>query len=52
MWGFEDGLRQTIAWYRDNPDWWHHVKSGDYRHYYERLYGARLRAASEPTGGA
>ena len=19
---FADGLRDTIAWYRDNPDWW------------------------------
>ena len=34
------------------PSWWHHVKSGDYRDYYERLYGARLRAAGERTGVA
>lgn len=28
---FETGLRATVAWYLDNPDWWQHVLSGDYR---------------------
>jgi dTDP-glucose 4,6-dehydratase len=51
-WNFEDGLHQTIAWYRDHSEWWRHVKSGDYRGYYERLYGARLRGAGERTGAA
>ncbi len=50
--GFEDGLQRTIAWYRDNAEWWRRVKSGAYRKYYERLYGARLRAAGERTGAA
>jgi dTDP-glucose 4,6-dehydratase len=52
IWEFEAALRQTIAWYRDHPEWWQHVKSGDYRKYYEHLYGARLRAAGARTGGA
>ena len=38
----EDGLRETVAWYRDNPAWWQHIKSGEYQSYYERQYGARL----------
>lgn len=46
---FEDALQQTIAWYRDNPAWWQRVKSGDYRSYYERMYGSRLRTASDRT---
>jgi dTDP-glucose 4,6-dehydratase len=50
VWGFDEGLRQTIAWYRDNAEWWRHVKSGEYRAYYERLYGARLRAGGERSG--
>ncbi|MER7670870.1 dTDP-glucose 4,6-dehydratase [Kitasatospora sp. NPDC096128] len=25
---FEDGLAATVAWYRDNPDWWKAVKYG------------------------
>lgn len=35
----EEGLRRTVAWYRDNGDWWKRVKSGEYRDYYERQYG-------------
>ncbi|MBA2809518.1 MULTISPECIES: dTDP-glucose 4,6-dehydratase [Streptomyces] len=26
--GFEEGLAATVAWYRDNPDWWKTVKHG------------------------
>ncbi|GAA4227722.1 dTDP-glucose 4,6-dehydratase [Actinomadura meridiana] len=26
--GFEDGLAETVAWYRDNPAWWKAVKHG------------------------
>jgi dTDP-glucose 4,6-dehydratase len=42
---FGDGLAATVAWYRDHRSWWEAVKSGAYRDYYERTYGARLRAA-------
>ena len=28
---FEDGLRQTIEWYKDNRIWWENVLSGKYR---------------------
>ncbi|MGQ0633052.1 MAG: dTDP-glucose 4,6-dehydratase [Planctomycetaceae bacterium] len=39
---FEKGLSDTIEWYRTNPQWVAHVKSGEYLTYYERQYGARL----------
>ena len=39
---FEDGLEQTVQWYRDNPGWWETIRSGDYRAYYERQYGRAL----------
>ncbi|MEV2233121.1 dTDP-glucose 4,6-dehydratase [Streptomyces phaeochromogenes] len=26
--GFEQGLAETVAWYRDNPDWWKAAKHG------------------------
>ncbi len=42
--GFEDGLAQTVAWYRENRAWWEAVKGGEYREYYERQYGERLKA--------
>lgn len=36
---FEDGLKQTIEWYKENQDWWKSIKSGDYKNYYEKQYG-------------
>jgi dTDP-glucose 4,6-dehydratase len=39
---FEDGLADTVAWYRDNEAWWAPIRSGDYRAYYERQYGRAL----------
>ena len=38
---FEQGLQSTIDWYRANAAWVANVKSGEYRHYYERNYGHR-----------
>ncbi|MGH3131755.1 MAG: dTDP-glucose 4,6-dehydratase, partial [Gaiellaceae bacterium] len=40
---FEEGLADTVAWYRDNRSWWEPLKSGEYRAYYEQQYAARLR---------
>jgi dTDP-glucose 4,6-dehydratase len=37
---FEEGLTQTVAWYRDNRTWWERVRSGAFREYYDRRYGA------------
>ncbi|MBA4501535.1 dTDP-glucose 4,6-dehydratase [Marinobacterium marinum] len=28
---FETGIRKTVQWYLDNPEWWQRVLSGDYR---------------------
>jgi dTDP-glucose 4,6-dehydratase len=39
---FDDGLEQTVAWYRDNAWWWEPIRSGEYRAYYERQYGRAL----------
>jgi dTDP-glucose 4,6-dehydratase len=38
---FEDGIRQTVEWYRANEAWWRPIKEGEFRAYYERMYGAR-----------
>jgi dTDP-glucose 4,6-dehydratase len=40
--GIDDGLPETVAWYRDNRAWWEPLKSGEFRAYYERQYAARL----------
>jgi dTDP-glucose 4,6-dehydratase len=39
---FDDGLAETVAWYRDRRDWWEPLKSGEYREYYRRQYADRL----------
>ncbi len=36
---FEEGLEKTIDWYLTNSEWLEHVTSGDYRKYYEEMYG-------------
>ena len=38
---FEDGIKKTIRWYLDNEDWWQQIISGEYRNYYEKMYGDR-----------
>ncbi|MBI4127480.1 MAG: dTDP-glucose 4,6-dehydratase [Parcubacteria group bacterium] len=35
---FEEGIKRTIDWYRNNVEWWKRVKSGEYQKYYERQY--------------
>lgn len=34
-------LAATVQWYKDNETWWRHVKSGEYRAYYDVQYGGR-----------
>ena len=36
---FRSGIEQTLRWYLDHREWCDRVRSGDYRHYYERQYG-------------
>jgi dTDP-glucose 4,6-dehydratase len=40
---FEPGLRDTVAWYVENRNWWESIKSGAYRQYYTKQYDARLK---------
>ena len=41
---FDQGLADTVAWYKANGPWADRVRSGAYRDYYDRQYAARLRA--------
>jgi dTDP-glucose 4,6-dehydratase len=38
---FEEGMDLTIQWYLDHTAWWTTIKSGEYRTYYQRMYGDR-----------
>jgi dTDP-glucose 4,6-dehydratase len=44
---FEQGLAETIDWYRTHEDWWRSIKSGDWNDYYKRQYGDRLATSRE-----
>jgi dTDP-glucose 4,6-dehydratase len=37
---FESGIRKTVQWYLDNPDWVANVQSGSYREWVAKQYSA------------
>jgi dTDP-glucose 4,6-dehydratase len=42
---FDEGIRQTVGWYLDHPDWVESVTSGSYRQWVEQQYAtAPVRA--------
>ena len=43
---FETGIRKTIAWYLDSPEWVAQVTSGKYRDWIDLQYGAGLGGSS------
>jgi dTDP-glucose 4,6-dehydratase len=38
---FEQAIKTTIQWYKDNQPWWRAIKSGEYLKYYQAQYAAR-----------
>lgn len=38
---FEDGIKKTIDWYKNNYEWMEEIISGDYQNYYDEMYGKR-----------
>lgn len=39
---WESGLQKTVRWYLENQDWIKRIRTGAYREYYEKMYGAQL----------
>ncbi|MCX6765863.1 MAG: dTDP-glucose 4,6-dehydratase [Candidatus Moranbacteria bacterium] len=35
---FDEGIKKTIEWYKDNESWWRNIKNGEYKNYYEKQY--------------
>jgi len=48
----EDGLRQTIDWYKTNSAWMAGVRAGDYLSYYDKYYVNRDSSLHELAPGA
>ncbi len=42
---FDEGLSATVDWYRSNSEWVRRCRSGEYRAYYEQMYGEREAGA-------
>ncbi len=38
---FEEGITETIDWYKKNENWWRNIKSGEYQEYYNKQYGKK-----------
>jgi len=38
---FEQGLAETVKWYRAHEEWWRRITSGAYREYYREMYENR-----------
>ena len=38
---FETGIRKTVQWYLDHPEWVHNVQSGAYREWVSKNYQDR-----------
>ncbi len=36
---FEEAIKETIDWYKENEWWWKKIKSGQYLEYYKKQYG-------------
>jgi dTDP-glucose 4,6-dehydratase len=49
---FEEGLRQTIDWYRQNAAWLQRTRSGVYQEYYDRHYARRDQTLRSLSGKA
>ncbi|MHA1618752.1 MAG: dTDP-glucose 4,6-dehydratase [Promethearchaeota archaeon] len=39
LYNFDTGMKETIQWYVDHPEWVNNVTSGAYLDYYEKQYG-------------
>ncbi|MBS3152096.1 dTDP-glucose 4,6-dehydratase [Candidatus Woesearchaeota archaeon] len=35
---FEEGIVETILWYKNNPDWWKKLKNRSFKDYYDNYY--------------
>jgi dTDP-glucose 4,6-dehydratase len=45
----EQGILETVTWYRDNESWWRPLKSGDFWEFYRRNYRPLAAGAAPPS---
>jgi len=44
---FDDGIAQTVDWYRTHEDWWRSLRGDEWAAYYQDQYGRRLAQSVE-----
>ena len=44
---FSDGLAKTIDWYLENQKWVQDIVCGEYKNYYDKMYGTRKQVQGE-----
>lgn len=47
----QEAIRRAVAWYVANEWWWRPIKSGEFRAYYEQMYGGRARLTADELAG-
>ncbi len=47
---FSSGLDQTVSWYLENRQWWEKIRTGEYKSYYDKMYGRGGRLGSSGKG--
>ncbi len=45
---FTEGMSRTVDWYLDNIPWWETIRSGEYKNYYEQMYGDQGSHSANP----
>lgn len=35
---FEEGIKKTVEWFKNNEAWWKNIKNGEYLEYYKKQY--------------
>lgn len=41
---FDEGIKLTVEWYKNNPWWWKKIKNGEYWEYYKMHYSKKKAA--------
>ena len=36
-----EAIRETVRWYVNNPEWWEPIRAGEFKEFYQQLYGDR-----------
>lgn len=45
----EEAIRKTVRWYMENNSWWEPIRAGEFKDYYQSVYGNR-KSIEKPGG--